>query len=158
MRTQTVYMANAWFNDEQERQRKLGMEAMKNNASIDYENSFRPMEHQYKGWTINDHPDLLRNAEWQRATFDSDVRAIDAADIVIAIYDPKKENSDPGVVWELGYAFAKGKPVFIVLPDNNTIPLNLMPALSANNILFMKDLADFDFNNKSVAPYEGPVY
>lgn len=158
MRTQTVYMANSWFNDEQERQRKLGMEAMKNNKSIDYENSFRPLEHQYKGWSINDNPDLLKNAEWQRATFDSDVRAIDAADIIIAIYDPKRENSDPGVLWEMGYGFAKGKPVFIVVPDNNTIPLNLMPALSANNVISMSDLKDYNFNDKAIVPYDGHVY
>lgn len=158
MRKRTAYIANSWFNDEQQRQRKLGMKALQDNPSIDYENSYRPIEHQYKDWTINDNPDLLKNNEWQRATFDGDVRAIDASDIVIAIYDPKRENSDPGVIWEMGYAFAKGKQVFVVIPDNNTIPLNLMPALAANNVIYMHDLPTYNFNDMDITPYHGPVY
>lgn len=151
-------MAESWFNDEQINFKNAGMEAMRINGSIDWENSFRPIEHQYKNWTINDHPELYTNTEWQLATFRSDCQAIDAMDITIALYDPKLENSDAGVLWELGYAFAIGKPTFIVLPDGCNSALNLMPALGATNILPLARLKIFDFNQKAYIPYTGKVY
>lgn len=154
----TVYMAESWFNPAQEEFRLLGMERMSKNSTIDWNNSFRPIEHQYKNWKITDHPDLLSNKEWQLATFRSDCQAIDAMDIVIALYDPRQENSDPGVLWELGYAFAMKKPTFIILPNGELPDLNLMPALGATNILNITELDLFDFNNKNFNIYDGSVY
>ena len=154
----TAYLAESWFNDEQNAFREAGMKAIKANKSVDWENSFRPIEHQYKGWKITDHPDLLSNKEWQLATFRSDCQAMDAMDITIALYDPKLENSDPGVIFETGYVFALRKPLFIVLPDETDVDLNLMPALGATRVLRLHELADFDFNNKSLQVYDGLVY
>lgn len=158
MKQNTVYMAESWFNDEQNALREAGMKAMKQNPTIDWENSFRPIEHQYKGWKITDHPDMLNNSEWQLATFRSDVQAMDAMDITIALYDPKMENSDPGVVWELGYVFGLKKPAFLVLPDDCDTPLNLMPALGATRVLHVSDLGTFNFNDKAFIVTKGEVY
>lgn len=154
----TVYMAESWFNDEQNALRDAGMKAMKKNPTIDWEHSYRPIEHQYKGMLVTEHPEILSDKEWQMATFRGDVQAMDAMDITVALFDPKMENADPGVVWELGYVYGLRKPVFVVLPDDCGICLNLMPAMGATRTLRVKDLATFDFNDKGFSVYDGAVY
>ena len=53
----------------------------------------------------------LPNNEWARKVFEQDIKAIDECDRVIAVYSSLY--SDTGTAWECGYAYAKGKEVFI---------------------------------------------
>jgi len=49
--------------------------------------------------------------EWSKIVFDKDIEAIDKADIVILISIGRK--STAGTNWEQGYAYAKGKRVYV---------------------------------------------
>lgn len=68
-----------------------------------------PMEH-----TIPNAWDMS-NAEWAKAVFDEDVKAIDEAEIVFVIN--LGMYSDSGTAWEAGYAYAKGKKVIMIAPN-----------------------------------------
>lgn len=52
------------------------------------------------------------NTEWGKLVFDSDVNALDAADIVIVLSYGRM--STAGVNWEAGYAYGTGKKVIVV--------------------------------------------
>lgn len=150
-----AYIAESWFNQEQRDFKNAGLKALKKNKSIDFDLSFIPENHQYKG--VPDNINQLANTEWQLATFRSDCQAIDAMDIVIALYDPTKDNLDDGQAWELGYAYALHKPNYVVLPDVWTDHLNLMPALGATQVLTLGELETFDFMNAPFKPFQGTV-
>ena len=154
----TAYLAESWFNPGQLALLAAATPQLQANPSLDWENSFRPKDHAYRNWTPADHPDLLANTEWQLGTFTSDVAGINASDIMIALYDPTPVNSDPGVLWELGYAYGLHKPVVLVLPDNNTTDLNLMPAIGATVVLHVSDLATFNFAQIHHQVFNGAVY
>ena len=49
--------------------------------------------------------------EWAKKVFDCDTMAIDNCDFMVMI--SRGRNSTAGTNWEQGYAYAKGKPVFV---------------------------------------------
>ena len=68
-----------------------------------------PMEHSISNaWDMN-------NAEWAKAVFDEDVKAIAEAEIVFVINFGMY--SDSGTAWEAGYAYAKEKIVINLVKD-----------------------------------------
>lgn len=71
-----------------------------------------PMEH-----TIPNAWDMS-NAEWAKAVFEEDVKAIDEAAYVFVINFGMY--SDSGTAWEAGYAYAKGKIVINLVKDTNS--------------------------------------
>lgn len=154
----TAYLAESWFNPDQIRLLDAATPKLQANPTLDWQNSFRPQEHAYQNWTPEDHPDMFANPEWQMATFREDVSGINASDIVVALYDPTPKNSDPGVLWEIGYAYGLNKPVILVLPDDCQTDLNLMPALGATAVIAVKDLASFNFDQPHLHHFEGSVY
>jgi nucleoside deoxyribosyltransferase len=105
-----------------------------------------------------EHPELLSDSEWQMATFNGDVQGINNTDLVIAMYDPQLKNSDPGVLWEVGYAYGIRKPVILVLPDDNETPVNLMPAIGVTAVIKMADLASYNFNFPNYEVYQGKAF
>jgi nucleoside 2-deoxyribosyltransferase len=78
--------------------------------------------------------------------FESDVRGLDWAEVVVACLDGP--DPDSGTCWELGYAYAKGKPSIVYRTDfrlfEGTDPINLMMTESADHVVIMKmaDVAD----------------
>ena len=54
----------------------------------------------------------LSNEVWGKQIFQGDVKEIDECDIVVAINHGL--HSDSGTAFEIGYAFAKQKPIFVV--------------------------------------------
>lgn len=50
--------------------------------------------------------------DWSQLVFDADVKAIDESDAVIMISVGRE--STAGTNWEQGYAYAKGKPVYVI--------------------------------------------
>ena len=50
-----------------------------------------------------------------RAIFETDVQAIDAADVVVASMDGP--DPDSGTCWECGYAYARKKPIVLFRTD-----------------------------------------
>lgn len=154
----TAYIASSWFNPAQVAMLDTACTKLQANPTLDWDNSFMPKNHTYKDWTLSTHPEMLADPEWQLATFNADVAGINASDLVVAIYDPALANSDPGVLWELGYAYGCHKPVVLVLPDTLTRDLNLMPAMGATVVLPLAQLADYNFARLQYQPFSGKVY
>jgi len=73
------------------------------------------------------------------AIFESDVRGLDWAEVVVACLDGP--DPDSGTCWELGYAYGKNKPSIVYRTDfrlfEGTDPINLMMTESANHVVIM---------------------
>ena len=100
-----IYVAAPFFNEWErccmiktvEKLRELGHEV------------YAPAEHEVmNAW---DKPNRI----WAREVFEADVTAINGCDKVVAIYDGLY--SDSGTAWEIGYAYAMGKQVEILLTN-----------------------------------------
>jgi nucleoside 2-deoxyribosyltransferase len=80
------------------------------------------------------------------AIFESDVRGLDWAEVVVACLDGP--DPDSGTCWELGYAYGKNKPAIVYRTDfrlfEGTDPINLMMTESADHVVIMPmaDVAD----------------
>ena len=155
--SKTVYFAAGWFTDKQNKAYKLAMDAIEKNPTIDRENSYVPLEHQYKGLRVDEHPELLEDKEWATATFNGDCLGIKSSDIFLCTYIPDEEDIGCGV--ELGLAKSLGKYIVLVIPDEDYgKPINLMSWGVADTAIKMSDLEAFDFNKPEYSFYEGAVY
>lgn len=66
----------------------------------------------------------LPNDIWAKKVFEEDHKRLDVADLVVCISYGYK--SDDGAAWEVGYAQAKGKEVWLVAPNYDFEPTSLM--------------------------------
>lgn len=96
-----IYLAGPFFK---EKEREFVEEIARQLRCSGHE-VYVPMEHKIENG------ENLPNHEWARKVFEQDIKAIDECDKVIAIYSSLY--SDTGTAWECGYAYAKGKEVFI---------------------------------------------
>lgn len=141
----SVYLAAPFFSDLQiERVRKVE-KLLKKNSTIDGDNIYVPMDHQYEA-------EKFGTFKWQVGVFEADVRQVRKSDVVVAILDYAKQDeeviSDPGTVFEIDAAFENGKPVILVQFDD-TDKINLMLARSHAAFFHgedIKNLATYDFN------------
>lgn len=78
---------------------------------------FVPMEHE-----IDNAWDMPQN-EWSKKVFDADIEAIRNSTAVVAIYNGLY--SDSGTAFEIGYAHALGKDIYI-MPYLETNEISLM--------------------------------
>lgn len=157
MKTQRVYFASPWFNDAQVAMMQEGKNKLENNPTIDWFNSYVPLDHQYKGLDVEHHPELMNDVEWQQGTYLGDISGIIGTDLVVALVDP--DNMDEGVAFEMGYAMANNKPVVVVLPDvDDPACLNLMVAKGCTQVITMSEVSSFNFNQVPAKPYLGRVF
>lgn len=155
--TKTVYFCAGWFTDKQNKAYKEAMDALKQNPSIDLENSYVPLDHQYKDINVAEHPEVLGDKEWCTATFNGDRLGVKTSDVILAVYVPEEEDVGMGV--ELGMASSLGEYICLVIPDEDYgKKINLMSWGIADNAIKMSDLAKFDFNKPVFNFYEGNVY
>lgn len=76
-----------------------------------------PMEHEIdNGWNMPQH-------EWSKKVFDADIKAIRESSALVAIYNGLY--SDSGTAFEIGYAHALGKDIYVV-PYLETKEVSLM--------------------------------
>lgn len=81
----------------------------------------------------------MEEPDWARKVFNTDVEGIDWADVVVANLDGP--DPDSGTCWEMGYAYAKGKPIYWYRTDfrgageGSGIPVNIMMWGSAKQIV-----------------------
>ena len=156
-KSKTVYFCAGWFTDKQNRADQEAMKAIEANPTVDVENSYVPLQHQYKGLRVDEHPELLEDREWATATYNGDRVGVSTSDMVLAVYIPEEEDVGMGI--ELGMANALGKYITVVIPDEDFgKPINLMTWGIADNFIKMSDLAKFNFNQPSYNFYEGSVY
>ncbi|WP_283588349.1 nucleoside 2-deoxyribosyltransferase [Limosilactobacillus viscerum] len=157
VKSKTVYFCAGWFSDKQNKAYKDAMSAITANPTIDVENSYVPLQHQYKGLRVDEHPELLEDKEWATATYNGDRVGVSTSDMLLAIYIPEEEDVGMGV--ELGMARALGKYICVVIPDEDYgKPINLMSWGIADNFIKMSELAKFDFNKPAYNFYDGSVY
>ena len=55
----------------------------------------------------------------QKIIFDKNLKAIENSDLLVAVVDGT--DVDSGTAWEIGYAYARGKPVFGLRTDFRTL-------------------------------------
>lgn len=140
-----VYLASPFF-DEVEVKRMETVRDILREKKLDV---FVPNEHQHKELEFG-------SMEWRKATFNSDVSAIDEADIVVAV-NSKGNYDDAGTMWEIGYAYATKKPAVLVNLTGDTI--NLMIADSLHALVTSYDeLKDYDFEKMEKKPYLNYVW
>ena len=157
MKTKTTYFAAGWFSPAQNKAYKEAYKALEENPTMDFKHSYVPLEHQYLGIRVDEHPEYLYNKEWAQATARGDLVGIRTTDVTTAIYLPSEE--DIGLGMETGVAHQLGKYVLLVIPDEEYgKPINLMSWYAADNVIRMSELEDFDFNNLTFNFYDGSVY
>ena len=101
-----AYLAAPFFNKEELETYHKVIDYLRNYENYDL---YVPMEHTIEGaWDMS-------NAEWARKVFEEDVHAIDEAEVVFVINHGMY--SDSGTAWECGYAYAKNKKVFLIVPS-----------------------------------------
>ena len=157
MTSKTIYFCAGWFTDKQNKAYQAAMTAIKQNPTIDVENSYVPLQHQYKNIRVDEHPEYLHDKEWATATFKGDCLGVTTTDATLAVYIPDEE--DVGMGTEIAWAKAHGKYVLLVIPDEEWgKSINLMSWGFADNAIKMSELASFNFNQPSFNFYEGAVY
>jgi nucleoside 2-deoxyribosyltransferase len=109
-------------------------------------NVFSPMRNQME------HLEAGTSA-WSLATFTNDVKFIDWAEVVVAIYHGNY--SDSGTAWELGYAYGTQKPVIVVHVGEDS---NLMVHEGGHANITMNELKEYDFNTLKSSFYEGKMF
>lgn len=153
----TVYVGAGWFTPKQEAAYKDYLEAIADNPTIYRDGCYVPLEHQWHDIRVDEHPEYLHRKDWSTATFLGDINGINQTDIALFAYLPSEEDVGCGV--EMGYAYGIGKPIVIIMPDDEFGDgINLMSWGTATRVIKMSELADFDFNNISYDFYDGAVY
>lgn len=157
MRKNKLYLACSWFTPEQKKLMAEGYARLAKNPTVDWEGSYRPLDHQYRGWNTDNHPELLSDREWEIATYNNDLLGIRRCDVAVFLFNESEE--DPGQGFELGYARAMGKQCVMVTRDREPAkPLNLMLAIGPDRFITLDQLETFDFNNIEFEFYSGKVY
>lgn len=122
-----IYMAGAFFRPETKSKidsyaadfRRLGHDV------------YVPQEH-----TVPNAWDMSQE-DWAKEVFKMDIDAIQDCDMVYAIYDGLY--SDSGTAWEIGYAYALGKHIAIIV-NENVKDMSIMPFVSADFIENYKNI------------------
>ena len=157
IKSKTVYFCAGWFTDKQNKAYEKAMKAIEKNPTVDVENSYVPLQHQYKGLRVDEHPELLEDREWSVATFNGDRVGVQTSDVIMAVYIPEEE--DCGVTLEIGMADMLGKYIIAVIPDEDWgKPINLMTFGAVKKFIKLSELKDFDFNKPIFDFYDGAVY
>lgn len=140
-----IYLASPFFNSEEINKMEIVKSILRNKGL----EVFAPFENQNKHLEFG-------SMEWRKATFKSDVDAIDDCDIVVAI-NTQGNYDDAGTMWEIGYAYATNKPV--VLFNNTEKTINLMIADSLHALITSYDeLQEYDFDKLEKREYTNYVW
>ena len=118
-----IYIAGPFFTDKERAFLKIVIESVK--EIFTNEELFIPMEH------FIPNGENLSNNEWAEDVFKMDVEALNKCNRVIAAYSGLY--SDTGTAWEIGYAYAKGIPVNLIIPPEVfKEEMSIMPIQSSN--------------------------
>lgn len=157
MKRNKIYLAGPFFSDLQIEHVRTIESLLKQNATIDADNIFIPMDQD------DDIPFDCGSLEWQRLIFNSDVRQIHQADCVVAILDyvnDTKGNNQPdsGTIFEIGAAYQADIPVILVQFEQ-TDTLNLMLAQSYTHFFNgnVEEIKQYDFNKLLTNPIDVSV-
>ncbi|AEV95180.1 nucleoside 2-deoxyribosyltransferase [Pediococcus claussenii] len=143
--TKSIYLAGPFFDDNQINRINQVLELLQKNDTVNSDRIFVPMQHQMES-------EKFGSFRWQVGVFESDIRQVRTADVVVAVLDYSKDGdeviSDPGTVFEIGMAFEHGVPVVLVQFDESK-KMNLMLARSYATFFRgdgIQNLASYNFN------------
>lgn len=137
-----IYLASPLFDVVQKAKIQRVVNALRNAGYKVYS----PVEHEVP------HAWKLPNWLWAQEVFKEDLRNLENADVVVTIYEGL--NSDSGTAWEIGYACAKDKPVYLITSKPNEIQ-SLMVMNSVNAVYgFEEFLQMIKKENKIIVEYE----
>ena len=135
-----VYLAGPFFNPQQIKLVRT-FEVVLTGKGLKV---YSPRKHQSKA--------PYGSMKWRRQTFASNVRAIDSADIVFAVYN----DEDSGTMWEIGRAWSMRKPVLVFNSKEKRV--NLMIAQSLYAYLdSVEKVKKYNFSKCPRIPYRGPI-
>ena len=93
-----VYLASPFFSPEQKARIEKVVAALKQNPTIDPDGIYNPQEHQEESLEFG-------SRDWQDSVFNTDMRQVKRADVVVAITDYKYEEGnyepDSGTIFEI---------------------------------------------------------
>ena len=139
-----IYLASPFFNEEE-------VNAVKETANVlrwHGHQVYVPMEHEART-DININP-----TKFSQETFADDVKAIQEADLVVALY--WGNYSDSGTAWEIGYAYGTKTPVIVVHMKEHKSNLMIHESAKAN-IKGLLNLGIYDFDNLPEIRWEGDL-
>lgn len=158
-----VYCAASWFNDRQKVHMDKVYEDLMINPTVDWENSYRPLDHQYQGIAVDENPEFLddeyQRAAWIANTYKNDISGIINSDVGVFAYVPGQDTIDDGMAFELGYMTAIGKPTVVVIPDDKAQePMNLMIAEGATQVVTLSEFHNMDLTKVFNKPFDKIVF
>ncbi|MED4616804.1 nucleoside 2-deoxyribosyltransferase [Priestia megaterium] len=151
-----IYLASPFFSDEQVERVKKVEKALKDNPTV--QDFFSPRLNQIDELEFG-------TKEWSKAVFKNDVDHIDWCDAVVAVHDFTGETNlhgsihqhvDSGTAFEIGYAYATGKPVVMIHEKGGIVNLMLSESLKAY-FTDAKEVADYDFTKMPSNEFTGEV-
>ena len=109
-----IYIAGPFSHQEERESLKHMIELVK--KRYPEANFYIPMEYKVpEDFQKEDGTWNLPNYKWAKRVYESDIKHLDTASIVIALYVGHYCSS--GTVWEIGYARGKGIPVIAYIPE-----------------------------------------
>ncbi|XOW21464.1 nucleoside 2-deoxyribosyltransferase [Lactococcus cremoris] len=90
--------------------------------------------------------------EWAKATMENDVKEVNKADIIVAIVDFDKQDTDSGTAWELGYAIALEKTTYLIRFEESLAYIMLT---ERNRLLTDVNKLKTNFLESPKIPYSG---
>lgn len=143
-----IYLAGPFFSETQIKKAERLEKVLEEHDQVGH--VFSPRKHQHAEYELFSEP-------WRHAAYGSDVEAIDSCDVMVALADFDRADTDSGTAWEIGYAKAKGIPV-VVIKEEADITLNLMIAMSLTAYFDkIEDVASYDLEALPAKPYDGEV-
>lgn len=151
-----IYLASPFFSDEQVARVMRVEKALDLNPTV--EAYFSPRLNQLDHLPFG-------SKEWSKAVFENDVKHIDWADAVVAVHDFTGHTElfggihnhvDSGTAWELGYAYAKGKPIILVHELGGIVNLMLSESLHAYQLM-AEYVEGYDFYTMPKIEFTGEV-
>ena len=115
-----IYIASAMFTEEQKERIDKHAKLLRAMGHTVY------VPHEFKV----PNADKMENIEWAKNVFEHDIEALDNADAIY--YFCEGMEGDLGSAWECGYAYAKGKQIFVDELSYGT-EISLMVAQCSNN-------------------------
>lgn len=139
-----IYLASPFFTPEELKHVEVVETILRGKGHL----VFSPREHQLEGVEFG-------SREWRTDVFRNDINHIKWCDFVVAIMT-KGNYDDAGTSFEVGYAYALGKPVIIYNPEKNVLNLMIADSLQAY-ITGQHELLTYNFETMDVRPYKGSV-
>lgn len=134
-----VYLASPFFNEEELFHVKNAEDVLRAKGF----EVFSPREAQLPEFEFGSY-------EWRTNVFRNDINHIKNADFVFAIIGDNYD--DTGTAFEVGYAYAIGKPVYVYNPTGNIINLMITDALHGY-FESLIEVIDYDFEKAPAKPY-----